>query len=411
MAGSDQSANLSGMLSQMNNTIGQMGEQNGKLLGGVIANMNMPEVDPSNPQSMYKYAEWARANGKPQEAMMMQQQAHAAEKEMRAKAMQQAKAGMVGKYHSAVKAGEGEQKAYDDLVQFGANAGEDMTRVIDQIDASERARQDQEWQATQQQKTVARENAQQMAMGAMVGKTEEEIAAAVEKAPAEFRDIFQEVGRREIAFQNEVQKSQDRKADIKTPVDTKGIDSAIGQIENPELSKRFNAEKAQLEDTKGNYWNDKRGEWHSPESKRAWEREVSKLHRSAWDAVTREVINKENRALAEEEDFQRAIGKARGNKVTETEITNYQEAHNPFGPDFLRADSTPTREEAIAGVIAEREQAVREAYGRAEAPVDGGTEPPKDEQVRTQVPQAALDAGVTPELWEVMDEAGRAAFQ
>lgn len=360
MAGSDQSVNLSGMLSQMNNTIGQMGEQNGKLLGGVIANANMPEVDPSNPQSMYKYAEWARRNGKPQEAMMMQQQAHAAEKEMRAKAMQQAKAGMVGKYHTAVKSGEGEQEAYDNLVKFGANAGEDMTRLVDQIDAGERARQDQEWQATQQAKATKRENAQQMALGAMAGKTESEIETAISSAPEEFRDIYQEVGRREIAFQSELQKSKDRKADIKTPLDTTGVDSAIKQVENPELSKRFTAEKAQLEESKGNYWNAERKEWHSPESKRAWEREVSKLHRSAWDAVTREVINKENRVLDEEADFQRAIGKARGAKVTETEIANWQEANDAWNT------WEPSREEAIAGVIAEREKGVREAYDRVE---------------------------------------------
>lgn len=396
MAGSDQSVNLGGMLNQMNTTIGQMGAENGKMLGGVIANANMPEVDPNDPQSMFQYADWARRNGKPQEAMMIQQQAAAAQKEMQKRAVAEAQNRMVGQYAQAARAGEGEQAAYDNLIEFAKNAGVDVTQQVNSIDAGVRAAQDQEWQAAQQAKQTERENAQQMAMGAMVGKSEAEIQAAVEKAPEQFRDIYQTVATRELQFQEQVSKAESRKEDLKTPVDTKGIDSAIGQLSNEDLGKRFRAEMAQLEDTRGNYWDSKKGQWRSTEAKRAWEREVSKLHRSAWDAVTREVVNKENRELAAEEDFQRAIGKARSAKVTETEIENYMGANNPFGPDWLRgmtdgAAPTPTREQAIAGVIAEREQGVREAYGRAQAPVDGGNEQP-----------TGIPAGWTPEEWNAL---------
>lgn len=367
MAGSDQSVNLSGMLSQMNNAIGDMGEKNGEILGNVVANANMPTPDPNDPQSMYQYAEWARRNGKAQEAMTMQMQAREAEKKQKDEALTKAKAGLTSKYHQAVKTGVGEQEAYDNLIQFGIDQGQEVTPSIDQIDAGERGRQDQEYQMAQAEKLKRRENAQQMAIGAMTGKTEVEITKSIEDAPEEFRDIYQTVGQRELQFQEAVAKSASRKEDIKTPVDTKSITNAIGSIDNKKLAKRFTAELAELEGTKSNYWDKKKGQWKSTESKRAWEREVSKLHRSSWDAVTREVINEEDRALAKEEDFQRALGRARSAKVTETEIENYTDAvADDDGTWNVGGYGEISRQDAIAGVIAEREEGLREAYDRVE---------------------------------------------
>ena len=401
MAGSDQSVNLGGMLSQMNGSIGRAGENAGRMIGDVISNANMPEVDPNDPQSMYAYADWARRNGKGQEAFAIQQQAAAAEKEMQKKAVTEAKNRMVGQYAQATRAGEGQQEAYDNLMEFANNAGEDVTTQVNNIDSGVRAQEDQEWQAKQQAKTQERENAQQMALGAMVGRSESEIQTIMSTAPEKFRDIYQTVATRELQFQEQVAKSETRKADLKTPVDTKSIDSAIGSIDNDDLKTRFTAELAQLNDTKSNYWDDKKKQWRSPESRRAWEREVSKLHRSSWDAVTREVINTENRALDEEDNFQRAIGKARSTKVTETEITNFTDAvAADDGTWNLMGYGKLTREQAISGVIAEREKGVREAWNRAEAPVDGGTETP------TGIPE-----GWTQAEWEALTPEEQASLR
>ena len=363
---------LTGMLSQINSTIGSMGEQNGRMLGGVIANSMMPEVDPNNPQSMRKYADWARRNGKPQEAMIMEQRAMEAERAMQKQAVGQAKNRMVGAYANAVKTGGDVQTAYDQLNEFANNAGLSVLDEVTKIDAAQRAAEDQQYQQEQQAVQQKRQNAQQMAMGAMAGKTEEEIQKAVANAPADVRDVYQSVATRELEFQNQVAASEERKADLKTPVDLKGVDAAIGSITNEENKSRLQAEKKTLEGSKGNYWDEGKGQWKSLTAKRAWEREVNNLHRTAFDMGTRETIAKQDAVEREEQDFQRALGRARSGKVTETEIENYIEAvaaddgkWNLFGYGEIDRDA------AIAGVIAERERGVREAYGRVEAPKDG----------------------------------------
>jgi len=79
MAGTDQSVNLGGMLNQIAGTIGsgyQIDGQNaGAALGGVIANAVRPEIDMEDPESLKKYANWARNNGKSEEALRYEDQA------------------------------------------------------------------------------------------------------------------------------------------------------------------------------------------------------------------------------------------------------------------------------------------------------------------------------------------------
>ena len=73
MAGTDQSANLGGMLNQIAGTLESgytiNGKNAGAAIGDVIANAVRPEVDTKDPVSMMKYAEWARNNGRNDEAL------------------------------------------------------------------------------------------------------------------------------------------------------------------------------------------------------------------------------------------------------------------------------------------------------------------------------------------------------
>lgn len=79
MAGTDQSANLGGMLNQIAGTLESgytiNGKNAGAAIGDVIANAVRPEVDTKDPVSMMKYAEWARNNGRNEEALRYTQMA------------------------------------------------------------------------------------------------------------------------------------------------------------------------------------------------------------------------------------------------------------------------------------------------------------------------------------------------
>ena len=83
--GTDQSVNLSGMLNQIAQTIGSgytiAGKNAGEAMGDQIANAFRPKVDPNDPDSMLKYAEWAKRNGKPEEARMYEDKAAMLKKE------------------------------------------------------------------------------------------------------------------------------------------------------------------------------------------------------------------------------------------------------------------------------------------------------------------------------------------
>jgi hypothetical protein len=71
MSGSAQAANLTGMLSQLANTVGGMGEAHNYLAQN-IRDHAAPELDQNDPASMLKYAQWAQNNGQQDLAIKMQ---------------------------------------------------------------------------------------------------------------------------------------------------------------------------------------------------------------------------------------------------------------------------------------------------------------------------------------------------
>ena len=411
MAGSDQSRNLGGMLSQIGNRLGQDGGL-GQSFKDLMVNTQAPAIDPMDPASLDRAAQYASRTGNAQQASLYMRQAETlrsrAEQERqrveaeRKQAIAQAGNQMVGQYAQAVRSGEGEQEAYDTLMEFSRNAGVDLTGQVERIDQGARAAQDQQWQAEQQEKAKRRENAQQMAMGAMTGKSEAEMQAAIEKAPADVRDVYQTVANRELSFQNQMAESKERKEDLKTPTSFDGVDRAIESIQNEKLAATFKAERDNLEETKSNYWDEGKKQWKSLTAKREYEKQVERVHRGAFNAGTAEIVAKETRAIQQEEAFQRGLNKARSGKVTETEIENYQTANNPLGPDWLRAWTdgaapTPSRAEAIAGVHAEREEGVRIAFNRGG---DASADKPE-----------GIPEGWTPEEWNALTPEEQASLR
>ncbi len=84
--GTDQSVNLSGMLSGIAETLGSGfqigGVSAGQALGNNIREAAKPELDMKDPASIRKYAQWASRNGKDEEALLMQQKAAEVEEEL-----------------------------------------------------------------------------------------------------------------------------------------------------------------------------------------------------------------------------------------------------------------------------------------------------------------------------------------
>ena len=67
MAGSDQSANLGGMLSQIGGALGRGVDVSG--LGANIVNMSRPELDMNDPASLQRYAQWSTGVGNKEEGL------------------------------------------------------------------------------------------------------------------------------------------------------------------------------------------------------------------------------------------------------------------------------------------------------------------------------------------------------
>ena len=85
MAGTNQAANLGGMLSQIGGSLrAGVSQENIDKLGGVVERMSKPELDMNDPESIKRNAQWYHATGKDREAMALGERAAAMQKEQAA---------------------------------------------------------------------------------------------------------------------------------------------------------------------------------------------------------------------------------------------------------------------------------------------------------------------------------------
>ena len=359
----DRSQNLGGMLSQIGQTVGEMN----KAYTPVLQAATKPRGDMNDPAHLMRLAEWARSNGDQQSAaqyMAQSNQLRAQAEKKQAQAVQQAKVGMINEYAKASRDPSGNnQEAYDRLMEFSTNAGVDVQREIAGVDAQAEAQRQQQRRAAQEAEVKAEEGFKQ-ALNAKMGGTED-IAGLVESAPPQYRDLARVMVTREMQFREARAEQESKITDVKTPVSTDLASSSIAEIQNLEAKQAFETRLAKLEEESG--WNEERGEWDSIVDKRNYAKRVAALENEAFRMATDEAVQAGRALRFAEQDKADAIASARKNKVTENELTAWAEANDKdIGGDAFgigKSANNVTREEAIAGVIAERIAGIEGSYG------------------------------------------------
>lgn len=364
MAGQDQSRQLGGMLTQIGETVGQGAEAFAPVMNAAMK----PRGDMNDPAHLMRLAEWARSNGDQQSAaqyMAQSQRMRAETEKKRAQAVQQAKVGMVNEYAKASRDPSGNnQEAYDKLMEFSSNAGVDVQREIAGVDTQvEQARQ-AERRAADEAEVKAEEGFKQ-ALNAKMGGAED-ISGLVEQSPPQYRDLARVMVTREMQFREAREAQASEVTDMKTPVSTELASSSISEIQNPQAKSAFQERLKKLEAESG--WDEERGEWNTIADKRNYAKRVAALENEAFRMATDEAVNAGRALRFAEQDRADAIASARSNKVTQAEIDEWVETNDK---DITAEGATPgyfgrnnvTRQEAIAGVIADRIAGIEGSYG------------------------------------------------
>jgi predicted metal-dependent phosphoesterase TrpH len=382
------------MLSQIGDTLGK-GVDISKL-GRNIENVSRPDVDPNSVESMQGLLNWQQRMGREDAArttqaglsdLRAQQERQAVrDKEeadkQRELNIQKAVVAAKARYQEAVQTGDEAGAAREKMIltrmgeQFGIDSA-GITRQVEQ-DGVQAKLQGMQIEAAENRK--AREEA--------VQKINEQAAAiidehginssqfnALKQSPMfqQYRDVVQNIETREMQLANARTERNRQVREENTPPDLSFVKSMVTSeklADVPELQDRFAVLEEKIKG-KGD------GKW-MPAEKAAIAREITLLEQQA----ARQLNVRESAELAAEQGFQDALNRARSNKVTEIEITNWTEANDKWG--FW--NSAPSREEAISGILAERENAIREAYGRPAKPDENGI-PAKPQDI----PQAEWD--------------------
>ena len=380
----DQSANLSGMLSQIGGTVGGMG----KAFDPITKAAMKPRGDMNDPAHLANLAQWATQHGDSAAASMYMSQAREAKadsryqaaelKQQRAEAIDQARVGMVNKYAKAVESGENPQKAYDELMEFSSNAGVDVQSQIGGIDAR-KASQDQQQRAAQRQAEEDAERGFRQAFNAQLSGAKDP-TSLLANVPDAHRETAQVMIAREVQFQEQVRERDQRETSLKAPVDSAIATSSIDSIENEDVKAAFTGRLAELK-PEDHGWNETTKSWNTLTQRHAYEAKITDIESKAFKAHTEELADKKKQEQYAERDKAEAIQSARKNKVTLAEQRAWALANGEplAGSDdakgmWNRADNDTSSREATAGVIADRIAAIELSYGN-NTPTETGSFP------------------------------------
>lgn len=306
MAGSDQSVNLTGMLGQIGNTVGGMGEA----YKPVSQALSKPRGDMDDPDHLQRLAQWASSNGDSAGASMYMQQARqlSAEKKEAAEVAKAEKKSSEANtatfaYKTALESGDADKIAEAETALL-ANAtlyGYDGMQRMSAASSHVRNQQDQAFQQAERQ----RQNEERVANEAFMAKmnateSTEEIQAIVDSAAPEMQATAQQAATRRLQFLEGVEARRAREAENAQIIDT-NIEIPTDTAVLPEaLQKQFTAELEQLEKeveaskVNGTY---------EPGVRRRLQRRRDVLEGKVSDAATRSVLNQASEERAELRSF------------------------------------------------------------------------------------------------------------
>lgn len=362
MAGADQSRNLGGMLSQIGTTLGAPMDVN-PLMRSIENSTRPGGLDPNNLEDMQKLQQWQQRIGREGAARttgMGIQDLQRRQEEERNNNIQKATVAAQTRYANAIASGDEQAAAREKAIidQMGAQFGIDSNKIVNDVRRAKRSEDLQTLQlgaaADRQQKTQQAEQISQVT-SAVIDRfgVDSEQFKKLKEAPLlqNNREAVQSIETRELNLMNARNKRAEQLANQNTAPDLSFVEDLLSSerlSDQPEL-------KSSLETLQEKVKGKESGKW-LPAEKAQLQKEINFLERQAANALNRSEITED----AVDKGFKSAINKARSNKVTQQEIEAYQDANDTF------FTAEPSREEAIEGIIREREEAIRNAYGRGE---------------------------------------------
>lgn len=282
MAGQDQSVNLGGMLGQIAETTGSMGDA----YKPVLKAATKPRGDMNDPAHLNNLAQWASSNGDAQAASMYMNQARQLEAEQKRVADATKMNTATSAYHKARTGGNAQEiaDAEEALLATSNATGQDAFARMEAVNQGIRRAEDQARQEKDAAEQAAEKQAVQDFTQQLNGADDEEaIQAVVDSADPTVAPIAQRLATQRLTYLNE--RTRRAQMDAENAQDVV-IDVTIDENLDPKLVAAHKAELEAIEALKEN--GKVNGTW-TPTVRSAIQRRVTKLAENIYREQSRAV--------------------------------------------------------------------------------------------------------------------------
>lgn len=293
MNGQDQSVNLTGMLGQIAETAGSMGDA----YKPVMQQATKPRGDMSDPAHLRNLAQWASNNGDTAMASQYMTEARRIGTERKAenekivkKATDRAVNTAVSAYDAALRSGDPDaiQAAYEEATRVGNDTGRSTIGTISQLEGAQRQREEANYQQGRRDKLVAEENFTTAFNSSLkADMTPEQIQKKIDSAEPRFKEIAQTLGSRQIQFNNQVAQAKERTTDLAAPVSPDFAASSVAAIKDEGVRANF---EERLESLKPEGWDENSKTWATQAQRRRYQQQIDALAKEAFKAGTDEIV-------------------------------------------------------------------------------------------------------------------------
>lgn len=361
MNGQDQSRNLSGMLGQIAETVGGMGEA----YSPVMKQATKPRGNMDDPGHLRNLAQWASNNGDSSMASQYMQEARRMDAERKAeneKVVKEAKDRAVNTavsaYDAALRSGDPDkiQAAYEEATRVGNDTGRSTVGVISQLEGAQRQREEATYQEGRRQKQAAEEGFTTAFNSSInANMTPEQIQKKIDAAPAQFKEIAQTLGSRQIQFNNQVAQANERATDLATPVSTDFAASSVSAIKDDDVRANF---EERLESLKPEGWDENSKTWATQAQRRRYQQQVDALAKEAFNTGTSEIVNEGRAERDRAENIANGAAVVARQAISAADLKAWAEAKDiditDFGGILGSGANNMTYEEAKAAIRKER---------------------------------------------------------